>query len=133
MQQANCQKVRIPSWRAFSHSVRTAPIITLFIPGTPLKTTHLQNHAWSIQSSMGCRIQDPGTHGYRWWKTADFSHSGGTAHGGLVSAQILKWNPTEIEGKNLSSDGQLQTLPVQAYGTWWDVGGGGHTHADKPK
>ena len=29
----------------------------------------------------GCRIQDPGTHGYRWWKTADFSHSTGTAHG----------------------------------------------------
>ena len=29
----------------------------------------------------GCGIQDPGTHGYRWWKTADFSHSAGTAHG----------------------------------------------------
>ena len=27
---------------AFSHSTCTAPIITLFIPGTPLKTTHLQ-------------------------------------------------------------------------------------------
>ena len=27
---------------AFSHS---AKIITLFIPGTPLKTTHLQRHA----------------------------------------------------------------------------------------
>ena len=27
------------------HSVRTAPIITLFIPGTPLKTTHLQKDA----------------------------------------------------------------------------------------
>ena len=24
---------------------RTVPIITLFIPGTPLKTTHLQKHA----------------------------------------------------------------------------------------
>ena len=23
----------------------------------------------------GCRIQDPGTRGYWWWKTADFSHS----------------------------------------------------------
>ena len=22
----------------------------------------------------GCRIQDPGARGYRWWKTADFSH-----------------------------------------------------------
>ena len=29
----------------------------------------------------GCRIQDPGIPGYRWWKTADFSHSAGTAHG----------------------------------------------------
>ena len=33
------------TWGAFSHSARTAPIITLFIPGTPLKTTHLQKHA----------------------------------------------------------------------------------------
>ena len=27
------------------HSAGTAPIITLFIPGTPLKTTHLQKDA----------------------------------------------------------------------------------------
>ena len=48
---------------AFSHSARTAPIITLFIPGTPLKTTHLQKHAWSNHSSIGCKIQDTGTRG----------------------------------------------------------------------
>ena len=30
---------------AFLHSARTAPIITLFVPGTPLKTTHLQKRA----------------------------------------------------------------------------------------
>ena len=30
---------------AFSHSAGTAPIITLFIQGTPLKTTHRQKHA----------------------------------------------------------------------------------------
>ena len=30
---------------AFSHSAGTAPIITLFIPGTPLKTVPLQNDA----------------------------------------------------------------------------------------
>ena len=77
----------------------------------PLKTTHVQKHASSIQISrgaefrtlgpvasitpkkkipwytgipagaVGCRIQDPGTHGYRWWKTADFSHSACTTHG----------------------------------------------------
>ena len=29
----------------------------------------------------GCRLQGPETRGYRWWKTADFSHSAGTAHG----------------------------------------------------
>ena len=28
----------------------------------------------------GCRIQDPGTRGYRGRKTADVSHSAGTAH-----------------------------------------------------
>ena len=30
---------------AFLHSTSAAPIITMFIPGTPLKTTHLQKHA----------------------------------------------------------------------------------------
>ena len=29
--------------------------------------------------AVWCRIQDPGTLGYRWWKTADFSHSARTA------------------------------------------------------
>ena len=48
---------------AFSHSAGTAPIIMLFILGTPLKTTHLQKHAQSIQNSMECRVQDPGTRG----------------------------------------------------------------------
>ena len=28
---------------------------------------------------QGCRIQDPGTRGYWWWKTAGFWHSAGTA------------------------------------------------------
>ena len=45
------------------HSTGTAPIIVLFIPRTPLKTTHLQKHARTIQNGVGCRIQDPGTHG----------------------------------------------------------------------
>ena len=30
---------------AFSHSAGTATIITLFIPGAPLRTTHLQERA----------------------------------------------------------------------------------------
>ena len=107
---------------AFSHSARTAPINTLFIPGTPLKTTHLQKDARSIQNSIGgaefrtlgpvasirlkkkipgvpaggagCRIQDPRIRGYRWWKTADFSHSAGTAHSAppvCVDARCVLW------------------------------------------
>ena len=31
--------------------------------------------------AVGCRIQDPGAHGYRWSKAAGFSHSARTAHG----------------------------------------------------
>ena len=37
----------------FSHSAGTAPSITFFIPGTPLKTNPPQRHARSIQSSIG--------------------------------------------------------------------------------
>ena len=37
--------LRWVSQGAFSHSARTAPIITLFILGTPLKTAPLQKHA----------------------------------------------------------------------------------------
>ena len=36
---------------AFSHSAGTAPIITMIIQVTTLKTTHLRNHAQSIQNS----------------------------------------------------------------------------------
>ena len=36
---------------AFSHSAGTAPIITVIIQVTILKTTHLRNHAQSIQIS----------------------------------------------------------------------------------
>ena len=34
-----------------AHSAGTAPIITVIIQVTPLKTTHLRNHAQSIQNS----------------------------------------------------------------------------------
>ena len=55
---------------------RTAPMITLFIPGIPLQTTP-PTDACMIHSKQrrGCGVQDPGTRGYRRWKTADFSHS----------------------------------------------------------
>ena len=31
----------LPAWGAFSHSARTAPVITVFTPVTALKTCHL--------------------------------------------------------------------------------------------
>ena len=54
----------------------------MLIPGTP-PANHPPSEACVIHSKQhrGCGVQDPGTHGYRWWKTADFSHSAGTAHG----------------------------------------------------
>ena len=60
----------------------TAPIITLFVPGTPPEN-HPPTEACMIHSKQhrGCGVQDPGTRGYRWWKTADFAHSTRTAHG----------------------------------------------------
>ena len=43
------------------HSAGTAPIIALFIPGTPLKTTPLQKDARSIQNSIGgAEFRTPG-------------------------------------------------------------------------
>ena len=53
---------------AFSHSARTAriitPMIALFVPVTPLQTTP-PTEAGMIHSTQhrGCRIQDPGTCG----------------------------------------------------------------------
>ena len=61
---------------AFSHSAGTVPIITVSIPGTP-PANHPPTEACVVHSKQhrGRRLQDPGTRGYRWWKTADFLHS----------------------------------------------------------
>ena len=52
----------------------------------------------------GCRIQDPGTCGDRWWKTADFLHSVRTAHSAPPWCTILKtkglWRPV-VENSQL--------------------------------
>ena len=58
------------------HSAGTAPSMTVFLAGTPLQTTS-HTEAGMIHSTQhrGCRVQDPGTHGYRRWKTAEFPHS----------------------------------------------------------
>ena len=51
-------------------------------PGTHGKhQTKKKNIPGVPAGAVGCRIQDPGICGYRWWKTADFSHSVRTAHG----------------------------------------------------
>ena len=72
---------------------RTAPIITVFIPGQPptyrrmhdqFKTTLGPVASIRLKEkkipgvpavAVGCRIQDPGTHGEWCRKTTDFSHS----------------------------------------------------------
>ena len=41
-------------------------------PPTEACTIHSKQH-------RRCRFQDPGTRGYRWWKTAAFPHSAGSA------------------------------------------------------
>ena len=58
----------------------TAPIITVFIPGTPLHTPP-PTEVCMIHSKQhrGCGSQDPGTRGHRRWKTAAFSHSARSA------------------------------------------------------
>ena len=81
----NAQRLikQVAQTHARAHSAGTAPSITLFIPGTP-PANHPPTEACRFHSKphRGCRMQDPGTRGYRRWKTADFSHSPGTAHDG---------------------------------------------------
>ena len=73
---------------AFSHSAGTAPIITLFIPGTP-PANHPPSEACMIHSKTHrrCRVQGPGTRGYRGWKRAEFSHSARCAPEGTADAR----------------------------------------------
>ena len=86
---------------AFSHSAGTAPIIALFIPGTPLKTTLLQKDARSIQNSIrGCRIQDPGTRG----KHHTDKEIPGVPAGGLSGADVKTLGPVA------TSDGKQPTF-----------------------
>ena len=72
------------------HSAHTAPIIMLFSPGTPLHTPP-PTEACMIHSKQhrGCIIQGPGTHGYRRWRTAAFSHSAGAAPGAAPMDPLL--------------------------------------------
>ena len=49
-------------------------------PGTRGKHQTKKQNPWcTSRGVVGCRTQDLGIRGYRWWKTADFSHSARTA------------------------------------------------------
>ena len=73
---------------------------------------------------MGCRIQDPGTRGYRWWKTADFSHSACTAHGAPPVGPIEKCT-AKIHGAKVDGTNAWCCLDIGiAYGGWGRGGGG---------
>ena len=50
-------------------------------PWDPWQASDKKKNPGAPAGGVGCRIQEPGIHGYRWWKTADFSYSAGTAHG----------------------------------------------------
>ena len=65
----------------FVQRVHSANYYGVYPGNTP--ENHPPTEACMIHSKphRGCRVQDPGTRGYRGWKTADFSHSAGTAHG----------------------------------------------------
>ena len=76
------------SMGAFSHSVNCMINFKqhrgcrIQDPGTRGKHQQTKKNISGVPAgTVGRRIQDPGTRGYRWWKTADFSHSAGTAHG----------------------------------------------------
>ena len=50
-------------------------------PWDPWQASDEKKNPGVPAGAVGCRIQGLGTHSFRWWKTADFSHSVGTAHG----------------------------------------------------
>ena len=50
----------------------------------------------------GCRIQDPGTRGYWWWKTADFVHSARKAHGAPPKwSKIFFYHSLEMKNRRI--------------------------------
>ena len=58
-------------------------------PWDPWQARLEKKNPWC--TSRGCsRIHDPGTHGYRWWKTVDFSHSAGAAHSAPPKERMCK-------------------------------------------
>ena len=65
-------------------------------PGN-IPENHPPTEACMINSKQhqGCRIQGPGTRGYWWRKTADFSHSAGTARTRCAPPELLAQHVAE--------------------------------------
>ena len=74
-----CQKKRALGG-IFAQRGHSTNYFLVYPRNTP--ANHPPTEACMIHSKphRGCRMQDPGSRGYRWWKTADFSHSASTAH-----------------------------------------------------
>ena len=79
-------------------------------PGTRGKHQTKTKHPWCTWcTSRGCRVQNLGPcHGHRGWKTADLSHSAGTAHGAPPRTSIssahrtpLQWRTAAVRGEYL--------------------------------
>ena len=64
----------------------------------------------------GCGVKDPGTLGYRGWKTADFSHSVRTAHGAPPNVVLLGAPPPHsscLEHRSLETGGKAPSTHDQ--------------------
>ena len=59
-------------WGASLHS---ANYYIVYPGNTPENHPPAEGCMIHSKQDWGCRIQDPGTRGYRWWKAADVSHS----------------------------------------------------------
>ena len=70
-----------------------------------------------IQNSMGCRIQDPGTRGYWWWKIADFSLSALGDHTTLCTVQCTVRHSTAQHTTAQCSTVQYSTVPARRWRT----------------
>ena len=85
---------------------------------------HPPTEACMIHSKRhrGCGVQGPGTRGYRGWKTADFSHSAGTAHGAppLTRCCMCVSHPGITEGGDIIVSPSTKPLNMHSFpGVAW--------------
>ena len=78
----------------------------------PLASIRLKTKISGVPAgAVGCRIQDPGTRGYRWWKSADFSHSAGTAHGAPPNTTFNALGSFQLLGTDCVALSWLTSFP----------------------